>query len=147
MNIRYAKESDFDLLIEGLENTRIIEKWPEFSIKATVDDIKEYKRAIEDKLVRVIEENNEALGFLYFRTDFSVMHIREKFFWVNLIYIKEDKRRKGFGTKLQADALRIAKEKGFSKIMLDVFKVNDESLEFHKELGFNPIYTIYEKNI
>ena len=59
----------------------------------------------------------------------------------------ENKRGKGLGKLLYKDAIKIAKEKGCKRIILDIFAANQNSINFHKTLEFKPIYTIYQKKI
>ena len=75
------------------------------------------------------------------------MYIYEKVFWVDLVYVDERYRGKGIGKMLYKDAVKIARGKGFNKIVIDVFDSNKNSLEFHKKLGFEPVYTIFRKHI
>ena len=147
MKLRYAKNTDFDFLMEGLEKNRILENRPKKDIKAKKSDKEEFRKAIRKKSIRVLEENEKPVAFLYFRADFKVMYVYDKFFWVDLVFVKEDYRGKGFGKLLYQNAIKIAKKKGFKKIIIDVFEANKNSIEFHKGLGFNPIYTIYQKKI
>ena len=116
MKLRYAKDSDFDFLIEGLQKNRVL-------------------------------ENRPKQQFLCFRTDFKVIYVNERFFWVDLIYVKEDHRGKGIGTLLYDDAVKIASKIGYNKIVIDVFDANKNSRKFHRALGFKPIYTIYQKEV
>jgi len=147
MRIRYAKNADFNFLVEGLEKTRQIEKRPAEQIPAKQRDKKQLREAIRKKNIRVVEAAGEAVGFLYFRTDFRVMLVPSPLFWIDLIYVKETWRRKGLGRLLYEDAIRIAKKKGFDKIVIDIFEANRRSKLFHKQLGFEPVYTIYQKRI
>ena len=71
MKIRYAKGSDFNFLIEGLEKNRVIEKRPKKDIKARPCDKKEFKIAIKKKNLRIVEIDKQPIAFLYFRTDFN----------------------------------------------------------------------------
>ena len=147
MKIRYAKDSDFDFLINGLEKNRILENRPKKDIKAKPSDKKEFRIAIKKKNIRIVEEDKKPIAFIYFRTDFKVMYIYDKFFWVDLIYVKENQRGKRLGKKLYEDVFKIAKKKGYKRIIIDIFDANTNSLGFHKKVGFKPIYTIYEKRV
>lgn len=145
MEIRYAKLSDFDFLIEGLEKNRIVEGRDKKDIKAKKSDVAAFRRGITLKTIRLVEDHGKAIAFLYFRTDFSVMYIYEKFFWIDLVYVDEKFRGKGIGTMLYEDVFKIAKKKGFKKIIIDIFDKNLKSQMFHKKFDFQPIYTIYQK--
>jgi len=147
MKLRYAKRDDFDVLIEGLEKNRLLENRPGKGIRAKASDKEQFRKAIRDKTIRIVEDKGQPVAFLYFRTDFNVMYVNESIFWVDLIYVREGHRRKGVGRLLYKDAIKIAKKKGFKKIVIDIFESNDSSRDFHKKLGFRPIYTIYDKRI
>lgn len=147
MKLRYAKSADLDFLIEGLEKNRVLENRPKKDVKAKPIDISEFKTAIRKKGIRVLEDRDRPVAFLYFRTDFRVMYLYERFFWVDLIYVKEDYRCKGLGKRLYNDAIKIARKKGFNRIVIDVFETNANSVGFHRKMGFEPVYTIYQKTI
>ena len=147
MKIRFAIGSDYNFLIEGLEKNRILENRAKKDIPAKESDKIEFKDAIKKKNIRIIEDKRKPVAFLYFRTDFKIMYIYEDFFWVDLIYVREDYRGKGLGKSLYNDAVKIAKKKGFKKIIIDIFDSNKNSIGFHKKLDFKPIYAIYKKNI
>ena len=147
MKIRFAAEKDIGFLIAGLERNRVLEKRQRKDVPARNSDKEEFKKAIKNRCVRVVEESSEPVAFLYFRTDFKVMYLNDRFFWVDLIYVKEKYRGRGIGKLLYKDAIRIAKKKGFKTLIIDIFDFNTNSVEFHKKLGFKPIYTIYKKKI
>lgn len=147
VEIRYAHGSDFGFLLEGLEKNRVIENRPKKDIKAKASDKKEFGDAIRKKTVRIVEDCGAPVAFLYFRTDFKVMYVYDRFFWVDLIYVKETHRGMGLGKMLYEDAIGIAKRKGYKKIVIDIFRANENSIGFHRKLGFEPMYTIYQKRI
>jgi GNAT superfamily N-acetyltransferase len=143
--LRYAMDTDFDFLIEGLETVRTIEKRPPKDIPASDADREKYRNAIKDQRVRVVEKAGQPVAFLHFRTDFQVMLIYEPFLWIDLIYVHQDHRGHGFGQMLYKDATKIAKEQGLSRIVLDVFAVNEPSRQFHEKMGFEPLFSICHK--
>lgn len=147
MKLRYARDSDFNFLIEGLEKNRALENRPKQQLKAKPSDKRQLKQAIKNKNIRVLAENGEPIAFLYFRPNFEVMYIARKAFWVDLIYVEKGHRRRGLGKLLYEDAVKIARKRGFKKIVVDVFEANRDSGKFHKALGFEPIYTIFQKEI
>ncbi len=144
MKIRYAAESDLDFLVEGRRQIRIAEK--RTHIENGRRDRWELKGAIRKKNVRVMETGRKPAAFLWFRPGFKVMYM-DNCLWVHLVYVKEEFRRRGLGRLLYEDAEKIAKSMGLYKIVIDVFEANRDSAEFHKKIGFEPLYTIYQKNI
>ncbi len=147
MDIRYARDDDLDFLIRGLEDNRAIEQRAEAEIPACLQDIAELEDAIRNGCVRVIEDASEPVAFLYFRTDFKLLYMRGPFFWIDLIYVRQDHRKRGLGRRLYEDALEIAREKGCERVVVDVFEANSGSKCFHQQLGFEPVYTIYQRPV
>ena len=147
MNIRFAKKSDLDFLIFGLEENRIIEKRLKKDIPARKSDIADFQKGIKEKTILIAEDKGASVGFLYFRPDFKVMYLNENFFWVDLVFVKKDSRHKGIGKALYKKAFNLAKELGLKKVVLDVFEANINSRAFHNKLGFKPLYAIYEKEL
>lgn len=145
IRIRNARPEDLGFLIEGLEKNRKIEKRTSKEIKATRSDRSEFRTAIRKRNVRVVDIDGRPVAFLYFRTDFKVMYIRPRFFWVDLVYVDERHRGKGYGKLLYEDAGRIAKKRKLKTIVIDIFESNENSRSFHANLGFRPIYTIFSK--
>jgi L-amino acid N-acyltransferase YncA len=147
VKLRYAKREDLDFLIEGLEQNRVLENRPKEQIKARPSDKQQFEQAIAKRNIRVAEQNGEPIAFIYFRTDFKILYLHQRIFWVDLIYVKEDQRRRGLGRLLYQDVTDIARKKGFKKVTIDIFDSNRASRKFHRALGFQPIYTIYQKDI
>lgn len=147
MNIRYAKTLDFDFILKGLEDNRRIEQRQSDHITATDEDKKELEHAITRNNIRVLTDKRKVVGFLYFRTDFPILYIKKKIFWVDLIYVREEFRGKGLGKLLYDDAIAIAKANDFNTIVIDIFTANTSSKGFHEKLGFQSLYTIYTKEL
>ena len=144
MKIRYAADKDLDFLVKGRQSIRIAEN--RTSIETGAKDRQELRESVKKKEVRVIEVGREPVAFLQFRPKFKVMYM-DGFLWVHLVYVREDFRGRGFGRLLYEDAAKIAKEMGRDKIVIDVFEANGDSIKFHKKMGFEPIYTIYQKGV
>jgi GNAT superfamily N-acetyltransferase len=147
MQLRRAVPSDMDFLLEGMEKNRVLELRPPEGVKAKQEDIQDFKESIKKASIRVIEDGGKPVAFLHFKTDFKVMYVPGRVFWVDLVYVRERHRSRGLGKMLYEEAFRIAREKGFKKVLIDIFDVNKGSRAFHKKLGFRPVYTIYEKSI
>lgn len=145
METRFAKVSDFDFLVEGLESIRLAEKKPKDKIKANASDKRELSFAIKNKLVRILEINSTPAAFIYFRKNFQRTLLKEKFLWVDLIYTRPSFRKKGLAQKLYSEIFQMAKRKKYPKIVIDIYEPNINSKKFHKKIGFRPLYTIYEK--
>jgi GNAT superfamily N-acetyltransferase len=146
--IRNAVMDDMEFLRSGLYQVRIIEKRPEEDIPVGDNDIRSFEKGIDEGTIRVIDgADGEPIAFLFYRTDHPIMYVTGDIFWIDLIYVKQEYRGRGLGKELYADAVRIAKELGLTKIVIDIFHPNTGSRRFHSGLGFNPFYTIYIKGI
>lgn len=147
MIIREAVPEDLDFFRRSLEENRRIERRPEKDIPVTDEDERSFVKGIEEKTVRVAEIEGSSVGFLYYRTDWDVMYINEEIFWIDLVFVEKDYRGRGIGRALYEDAIRIARELGYRKITIDVFDANGNSRNFHESIGFEPIYTIYQREL
>ena len=147
MKIRKAVVGDIEFLKGSLEENRRIEERPEKDIQVTQEDVESFKKGIRQGSILVAEIDNNPVAFLYYRTDWDVMYVNERTFWIDLIFVKEEFRGRGIGRMLYDEAIKIAKELGFRRITIDVFEANGRSKRFHSRLGFKPVYTIYQKEI
>jgi len=145
MKIRFATDSDLEFVIKGLESTRAIEQRPKDQIPASLSDRQALQESIKNREIRVVDHKGNSVAFLCFKTNFTVMYIKDRFLWIDLVYVDEEHRGKGLGKMLYDDVAKIAQEKNVNIIALDVFAINQNSLNFHKKLGFEPMYTIYTK--
>ena len=148
MRIRYAEPNDLDLLKEGLFDVRMIEKRPEKDIPVNNDDIESFRQGIGNRTIKIVE-NDEGLpvGFVYYRTDFPVPYVSGDFLWIDIIYVREAERGKGYGTALYKEAVEYARSSGLDRIVIDIFDVNERSKVFHSKMDFDPFYTIYIKKV
>lgn len=148
MKIRNGRMEDLEFFKFGLREVRTIEKRPEADIPVTDEDVKSIVSGISNRTIRVIgDENGDPAGFIYYRTDFPIMYVSGKIFWIDLLFVREKKRGKGHGKALYQDVIRIARESGSERIVIDIFDRNHRSKIFHDNLGFKPIYAIYGKDI
>jgi RimJ/RimL family protein N-acetyltransferase len=103
----------------------------------TDHEIEEWlKKDLEEKSSKYIvaELNNEPAGFvrLSFRPDFGRdRHIT----WLGIAVRKKHWRR-GVGTALMNEAISLAKESGYSKLMLGTFEGNERAIPLYEKLGF-----------
>jgi L-amino acid N-acyltransferase YncA len=148
MEIRDANEGDLSLLKEGLLNVRLIEKRPKKDIPLTDSDVESFRQGIMERTIRVIDdEKGEGAAFVYYRTDSPIPYVHGSFLWIDIIYVREGHRGKGYGTALYREMIETAKEKGLDRIVIDIFDANERSKVFHSDLEFRPFYTIYIKDI
>jgi GNAT superfamily N-acetyltransferase len=148
MKMRDATEDDLDLLKEGLLNVRMIEKRPEGDIPVTDHDIASFRKGIRDGTIRVIDDaEGRGAAFVYFRTDFPIPYVTGSFLWIDIIYVREQHRGKGYGTALYNEMIETARNMGLDRIVIDIFEANKRSKIFHSGLDFSPFYTIYIREV
>jgi len=103
----------------------------------TDHEIEEWvKKDLEEKSSKYIvaELNDEPAGFvrLWSRPEFGRdRHIA----WLG-IAVRKRHWRKGVGTRLMKEAISLAKNAGFRKLMLGMFEGNERALPLYEKLGF-----------
>ena len=148
MKIRDAKSSDIEFLKQGLLEVRMIEKRPEKDIPVTEDDVNSFRKGIQNRTIRIVDDEYGApAAFLYWRTDFKIPYVHGDYLWIDILYVRDDKRGTGMGTALYDDAIKVATRKGLDRIVIDIFDPNERSKKFHSDLDFKPFYTIYTKQV
>ena len=82
-------------------------------------------------------DNEEIVGYLKLNIgDAQTEDIAENAVEIERIYIKRDRKRKGYGTFLIEKAKQFAKEKNKKVIWLGVWEENLSALSFYKKNGF-----------
>ena len=147
MEFRDARPSDLSFVLEGLEKNRVIEGRSATDAAATPDDARQYEARIGAKTVRVLEEGGAPIGFLSFELDLEVMYVPPPALFIDLVYVREDQRGRGLGRRLYEEAAALARQHGCDKIVADVFADNEGSARFHRRVGFEPVYTIFQKPV
>ena len=145
MNIRYANLDDLDFIYEGIIDTKQCEGEKNSKIKDKHK--KEFTKGIKDKSIRIAEKDKKAIGFIFFKENFSIMYEKSDFLWVQLIYVNKEFRKQGVAKDLYNDLIKISKSKNIKNICCDVFSINKGSALFHEKIGFKPKYTIYKMEI
>ncbi|MBD3242578.1 MAG: GNAT family acetyltransferase [Chitinivibrionales bacterium] len=56
--------------------------------------------------------------------------------WINYLAVHPDKRRRGIGARVMAEAERLLRDRGCAKINLQVRTSNREVIAFYERLGF-----------
>lgn len=89
----------------------------------------------DNYLYIVVNENNEKIGVIgYQKSPFE-----ENAAFVTENVIKEEYRGKGYGKSAFVKLLEDAKEKGFAKMVLNVFKHTPVSYTMYEKNGFNAV--------
>ena len=122
-NIRYAEEKDIDFWL-SLDKHIALEL---------------LKKKIVDKECLVILDGENYVGILRFN-----------YFWdntpfVNMLYIKQEFHRNGYGKKLMLHFENEMKNMGYTEVMTST-QIDEEGKYFFAKLGYNKIGSLFISN-
>ena len=122
-NIRKATDEDLDLTFKIKKNAlqEYLKKLWGWNEKAQKDF---HKRAFKKEHFQVIEQQNEAIGYLEMET------FADYVFLANLMILQRFQGQ-GIGKSIMKDLI-----KNNPKIILEVLKVNQRAIQFYQGLGF-----------
>lgn len=137
MQIRYAKENDANKLLSIYKeyiNTAITFEYEAPSRDEFLNRIKNIKKNYP---YLVLEDEDRILGYAYAH-EFKE---RKAYSWSveTTIYLDRNKCAKGYGKKLYTKLLDILKQQGIKTACACVTEINENSLNFHKKLGFKEV--------
>ena len=121
--IRYATYNDIDF-------------WLSLDKHISIENL---KKKFKDKECLVILDNNELVGILRFN-----------YFWdntpfVNMLYIKNEYQRKGFGRELMLFFENEMKNNGYNEVMTST-QIDEEGKYFYSKLGYKHTGSLYLDN-
>lgn len=90
----------------------------------------------------IYKQNEEVIGYVCAH---KYMYTKE--YDISGIYVKKDYRRKGIGSKLINEILKIAKEDAIVKINLHAYSENIVSVKFYENFGFREITKEFSLNL
>ncbi len=94
----------------------------------------------EDKNIIVAERDGVICGMAcveYVTKPESPYNQERKIYHINEFCVDRAFRRQGVGTELFAFARKDAREKGYSRMELDVWEFNEAAVKFYEEVGFH----------
>lgn len=104
-----------------------------------------WNKSIKDKML-IAAEGKEINGFINFeikkRPD--LYKIKEEGH-INLLYVKDDYRKKGIGKALIEEVLKRFKERKLMFITVNTLALDKEANDFWKKRGFREYDTVYAK--
>lgn len=144
IRIRYAQREECEAInkIRMQVNDIHVSGRPDIFRTDAWEKIKDivYKRFDEDGSgVIVALLSNEIVGFAqvqYVCKPASPYNLERKFYHVEEFGVDEMHRRMGIATALMEFIKNDAKERGFSKVELDMWQFNDSALAFYEKTGF-----------
>lgn len=141
--IRIAKEDDIALILRFIKELADYEKLLH-EVVATEEILKEtlfVKKAAE---VVIAEENNQPIGFALFFHNFSTF-LGKPGLYLEDLYIRPEKRGKGYGKKLLAFLAKLALDRDCGRFEWWCIDWNEPSINFYKSIGAIPMdeWTVY----
>jgi L-amino acid N-acyltransferase YncA len=140
--IRYAQAADLgailDIYNDAILNTASVYYYEPHTIE---DRLAWYEKKVRDGFpVLVFEENNHVIGF----ATFGPSRVRPAYRYTveHSVYVHKDHRRKGVGTRLMMDLIKIANEREYATMVAGIDSGNEGSRVMHENLGFTNCGTI-----
>ncbi len=133
LDIRFATESDSELLLDFIKRLAIYEKKSD-QVVATVTDIK--KSLFENKYAEAIIAyyKNAPIGFAVFFHNFSSF-LGKSGIYIEDLYVDERSRGIGIGARILSFIADLALKRGCAVLEFSVLKWNKPSIRFYKNLG------------
>lgn len=142
-NIHFATPSDAALILSFIKELAAYEHMAD-DVVATEELILE--TVFRQKKAEVIlgEYQNEPVAFALFFHNYSTFLARPGIYLEDL-YVKEEYRSMGFGTRLLAFLANLAQERGCGRLEWWCLDWNEPSIGFYKSLGSVPMdqWTVY----
>lgn len=145
MLIRFATENDLPRINELRRQVNDLHTAarPDMFKPGFPQEIQDYLHTIfeaDDRHILVVEMNGKIVAFACLAeivTSATPYRPSRRFFEVDELGVDKSARRKGVGRKLFEEICRIAKDKGFAKIELNMWEFNEEALKFYEAIGFS----------
>lgn len=140
--IRHIQEKDLSDILEiyndAIVNTTAVY---DYTPHTSEDRRAWYKQKMDDGYpVLVFEENDKIIGF----TTFGPFRAwpAYKYTIEHSVYVHKDYRKKGIGTILLKEIIRIANEQKYATLVAGIDATNEKSIKVHERLGFTYSGTI-----
>ena len=155
MIIRFATENDLPRINELRRQVNDLHTAarPDMFKPGFPQEIQDYLQTMfeaDDRHILVAEENGRIVAFACLAeimTAATPYRPSRRFLEVDEVGVDESSRRQGAGRKLFEEIRRIAKEKGFTKIELNMWEFNEDALKFYESIGFATYRRYMEMNI
>ena len=136
--IRPATEADLPIILRLIRDLAEYERAPE-AVVATEAGLREVlfgaKRSAE---VLLALEGSEPVGFAVYFFNFSTWLGRPGLYLEDL-FVKPEKRGKGYGRALLESLAQIAHERGCGRMEWAVLDWNEPAIQFYRKLGAQPM--------
>jgi len=134
LTIRHAEKADVPVILNFIKELAEYERLSH-EVVAKEDDLEKYLFG-EGKVAEVLLAYEEELpvGFALFFHNFSTF-LGKPGIYLEDLFVLEDHRGKGYGTRLLASLASIAMERNCGRLEWAVLDWNEPSIEFYKSLG------------
>jgi ribosomal protein S18 acetylase RimI-like enzyme len=154
MKVRFASEEDFENLFNLYKQLYILEARLDNNLKdfeEVEENLRKYvQRCLkkENYIVLIAEKDSKILGFIIIAIrEYTKVCKKQKFGYIDAIFVKEDSRKKGIGRKLLNEAEKFLKEQKIHSLELDIYEGNKEAIKFYQKSGFRIISKRMRKEI
>jgi GNAT superfamily N-acetyltransferase len=138
LEIRPARVEDVPVILELIRELATYERAPD-EVTATeeqlVDVLFGEKPVVE---VLLAFEGRSPVGFAVFFHNFSTWLGRPGLYLEDL-FVKPDKRGKGYGRALLVDLAKVARDRGCGRMEWAVLDWNEPAIKFYRSLGAKPM--------
>ena len=134
LSIRKAEKSDIPLVLDFINKLAEYERLSH-EVLATEGDLERYlfgKEKVAEVLIGY--EGELPVGFALFFHNFSTF-LGKPGIYLEDLFVLEEHRGKGYGTKLLARLAALALERNCGRLEWAVLDWNESSIEFYKSLG------------
>lgn len=134
LSIRKAEKSDIPLVLDFINKLAEYERLSH-EVVATEGDLERYlfgKEKVAEVLIGY--EGELPVGFALFFHNFSTF-LGKPGIYLEDLFVLEEHRGKGYGTKLLARLAALALERNCGRLEWAVLDWNESSIEFYKSLG------------
>ena len=129
MIIRKGTEQDFPQILALIKELALFEKAPE-EVTNTVEKMQQEKDLFE---FFVAEKDGEIIGMaLYF---FAYFTWKGKSLYLDDLYVKQEHRGSGVGSKLLRKIFEVAKEQNVERLRWQVLDWNKPAIELYDKIG------------
>src|SRR2546423_13111469 len=136
--IRTTTEADVPVILSLIRKLAMYERAPD-AVVATEAGLREVLFGPKPSAEVLLSlENAEPVGFAVFFHNFSTWLGRQGLYLEDL-FVRPEKRGKGYGRALLERLAQIAKERGWGRMEWAVLDWDDPAIQFYRKLGAGPM--------
>src|SRR5881409_1624622 len=136
--IRSARVEDVPIILQLIRDLATYERAPN-EVTATEEQLVDVlfgEKPVAEVLLAF--EGKSPIGFAVFFHNFSTWLGRPGLYLEDL-FVKPDKRGKGYGRALRVELAKIARDRGCGRMEWAVLDWNEPAIEFYRNLGAKPM--------